>query len=204
MKNLKWSSIIIAICYIVASIVFFLDPNLTKEAICSWIGYGLIIAGGLYVLTYFLHPVQESFMKTDLRDGLMLLTIGVMALIKKEIFIGIVYFAIAIVIMVSGFKKLQDCVDAWRLGLKYGVTYFVLASVSIVVGLFILIDSTLSIRTLHNLIGIGLLYSGASDLVSTIFLASKMTAYINGLNKTEPEEIEKEEIQDDENETPEI
>lgn len=204
MKNIKWSNIIIAICYIAAGIMFFADPNLTKEMICSWIGYGLIIAGGLYVLTYFLHPVQESFMKTDLRDGLMLLTIGTVAIIKKEIFIGIVYFAIAIVIMVSGFKKLQDCVDAWRLGLKYGVTYFVLASVSIVVGLFILIDSTLSIKTLHNLIGVGLLYSGASDLVSTIFLASKMTSYMNSIKKADPKKIEKEEILDDKNETPEI
>lgn len=204
MRNLKWSNIIIAICYIVAGILFFADANLTKEAICTWIGYGLIIAGGLYVLTYFLHPVQESFLKTDFRDGLMLLTIGLLAIIKKEIFIGIVYFAIAIVIMVSGFKKMQDCVDAWRLGLKYGVLYFVLASISIVIGLFILIDSTLSIRTLHNMIGIGLLYSGISDLVSTIFLASKMTSYMKTIEKEEPKEEKVEEIVDDNNETPEL
>ena len=203
MKNIKWSNVVIAVCYIIAGIMFFADANLTKEVICTWIGYGLIIAGGLYVLTYFLHPVQESFMKTDLRDGLILLTIGLMALIKKELFIGIVYFAISIVIMISGYKKLQDCVDAWRLGLKYGVLYFVLASISIGIGLFILIDSTLSIKTLHVLIGIGLLYSGISDLISTIFLASKMTEYLSGNKKIE-EPVEKEEILDDKNETPEV
>ena len=105
--------------------------------------------------------------------------------------------------MISGYKKLQDCVDAWRLGLKYGVLYFVLASISIGIGLFILIDSTLSIKTLHVLIGIGLLYSGVSDLISTIFLASKMTEYLSGNKKIE-EPVEKEEILDDKNETPEV
>ena len=203
MKNIKWSSIIIAICYIAAGILFFADANLTKDIICKWIGYGLIVVGLFCIISYFRKPKNESFLKNEFRDGLIIITIGLLPLIRKDLFIELVYFVIAVIIMISGYKKLQDCVDAWRLGLKYGVLYFVLASISIVIGLIIMMDSSITLKQLHNLIGAGLLYSGASDLISTIFLSTKMRKF-NNLTEKQKVNEPVEEILDDNNNTPEV
>lgn len=199
MKNVKWSSIIVSICYIIAGIFFFADASLTKDVICNWIGYALLAVGIMLIISYFIRPKHESFLKNEFRDGLIAITIGLLPLIRRDIFIELVYIAIAIVIMISGYKKLQDCVDSWRLGMKNGLVYFILAAISIILGLIIMLDPTIQVRPLHNLIGAGLLYSGASDLISTIFLSSKMIQYIN-TNNIEKEVIEEE---NEENKTPE-
>ena len=52
MKSIKWSSILVAICYIAAGILFFADANLTKDIICTWIGYALLAVGAVYIVSY--------------------------------------------------------------------------------------------------------------------------------------------------------
>lgn len=183
MKSIKWSSIIIAIGYILSGILFFANPSITRDLICTWIGFGLLVAGVITIVVYFLRSKQESFLRNEFMNGLLLISVGLLALIRRPVFIEIVYLVLAIVIMLSGFKKLQDCVDAYRLGLKYGTLYLALSAISIVIGFFIILDPTIEIKTLHVLIAIGLLYSGLSDLVSTIFLSSKMKNYVDTLKK---------------------
>jgi len=187
MKKIKWSNIFLALCYIVAGVFFFIDPNISKEIICTWMGYGLLTIGVIYIISYFVRSKQESRFKNEFRDGLILLTLGTLALVKRILFLDIIYFIIAIVIMISGYKKLQDLVDAWRLNAEHNLLYFILAAISIAVGLIIIFDTTIDNKPLHYLIAGGLLYSGVSDLISDIFLAAKMSKYINEINKKEEE-----------------
>lgn len=204
MKKIKWSNILIAICYIAAGIMFFINPNLTKEIICTWLGYGLLIIGAALIASYLLKSKYESFYKDDFSDGLILITIGILALIKKAFFLEFIYFELAIVIVISGYRKLQDCVDAWRFGAKHGALYLVLAAVSIGIGLLILVDSTLSETTLHYLVGGGLLFSGVSDLVSSIFLSSKMIEYVKAVDKPLESDYKQEEPKEETIEAPNI
>lgn len=188
MKNVKWSSVGVAVCYIVAGIFFFANAKLTREIICSWTGYILLIVGVVSITVYFLRHKIASIMKNEFRDGLILITLGSLVLIKKDEFISIVYMLLAIVIMVSGYKKLQDCVDSWRLGQKYGILYLVLSFISIIIGLIVMLDAPGDIQTLHKLIGFGMLYSGVSDLISTLFISTKVSEYFRSIDeKNNPE-----------------
>lgn len=187
MKKIKWSSMIVSLFYILAGILFFLDKQLTKQTVCTWIGYGLLLIGFIYIISYFIKPIEESFLKNEFLYGLILLTLGILPILKKSVFIDLVYFALAIVIMISGFKKLQDCVDSWRLGSNLGLAYIVLAAVSIIIGIIVMFDSSIATKHLHMLIGGGLIYSGISDLISSIFLSTKMTKHIDKLNTQKDE-----------------
>lgn len=204
MEKIKWSNILIAICYIAAGIMFFINPNLTKEIICTWLGCGLSIIGISLIVSYLFKSKYESFYKDDFSDGLIYITIGILALVKKAFFLEFIYFELAIVIVISGYKKLQDCVDAWRFGAKHGALYLVLAAVSIGIGLLILVDSTLSETTLHYLVGGGLLFSGISDLVSSIFLSSKMIEYVRGADKPLESDYKQEDSKEETVEVPNI
>lgn len=200
MKNIKWSSIIISICYIAGGFLFFLDTNLTKDLICSIIGYILLAVGVFSVVAYFAKSKLEGFLRNDFRDGLIIITVGLLPLIRKDLFIELVYSIIAILIMVSGYKKLQDCVDAWRIGYKKVALYVILSAISIIFGLIIMLDTTINVASLHKLIGISLLFSGVSDLISTIFLSRKMAEVVN-IKQTEDKPVEEETT--DENKNPE-
>ena len=211
MKKIKWANIIVAICYSIAGIMFFADANLTKDIICTWAGYGLLIVGAIMAVSYLVRPKSESFFRDDFGNGLIYMTLGILVFTKKAIFFEFVYFGLAIIIMISGYRKLQDCVDAYRFGSKNGVLYLVLASVSILIGIFILVDTSLSLKTLHYLIGGGLLFSGISDLASSIFLSGKMFEYSRNVDKAMSDDYQEEklpekqeEILDDENKTPEL
>lgn len=203
MKNIKWSSIAISICYIAAGFVFFYDASITRQLISTWIGYILLVIGTFYVMSYFIRSKYETFLRNEFRDGLIMITLGLLPLIKKDMFIELVYLVLALLIMVSGYKKLQDCVDAYRLGQKQGLVYLVLSAVSIVIGLVIIIDTTIDIRPLHYLIGGGLMFSGVSDLVSSIFLSSKMNEHLNKIS-SEKEQEEPANINDEENDNSEV
>ena len=190
MKNIKWSAIVIAACYIGAGCLFFIEPSITRELICNWIGGGLIVFGIVDIISYFIRPKHESYMENTFRDGLILITLGILVLIKKVLFIELVYSILAIVIMVSGYNKLQDCVASWRLGIKNGLVYLILASISIILGLFILTGYSTDVHTLHYLIAGGLLYSGITDLISTLFLSRQMSNYADTLPKQEEKQEE--------------
>lgn len=190
MKNVKWSAIVVAACYIGAGCLFFVEPSLTRELICKWIGYCSIAFGIVDIISYFIRPKHESYMENAFRDGLILITLGILVLIKKTLFIELVYLILAIVIMISGYNKIQDCVVSWRLGIKNGLVYLVLASISVILGLFILSGNITDVKTLHSLIAAGLFYSGITDLISTLFLSKQMNDYINSLPKQEEKQEE--------------
>lgn len=187
MKNIKWSSIVISICYIAGGFLFFLDAKLTKDLICSIIGYILLAIGTFSVISYFSKSKLEGFLKNDFRDGLIIITIGLLPLIRKDLFIELVYSIIAILIMISGYRKLQDCVDAYRIGYKKVALYIVLSAISIILGLIIMLDTTINVASLHKLIGISLMFSGISDFISTVFLLSKMSSTLADKNESKNE-----------------
>lgn len=202
MKNIKWASIIIALCYIVAGILFFIDPNVTREILCSWLGYAAIIIGILDVLFFLLRSKQQSFFRNDFMVGLILITIGIVALARRYLFIELVYLVLAITIMISGYRKLQDGVVAYRLGSNHGLLYFLLALISIAIGVVMIVDPSIPVVTLHYLIGVGLMFSGISDLISSVFLSKKMIRYVKQKDqydnvKVKETENNKEEKSDD-------
>ena len=192
MKSVKWSSLFIAVCYIGAGVLFFMYPESTKQDICMYGAYAALLIGSLNIIGYFLRPKQEAFFRNDFIVGLLLITFGVITITTSKLFLDLVYIALAIVIMLSGYKKLQDSVDSWRLGYSNGFLYLILAVISIAIGTIIIIHGPkMKTLSLDYMIGAGFLYSGISDFISSVFLSVKMSGYIKEL-KEKAKEIAKE------------
>ena len=80
--------------------------------------------------------------------------------------------------MVSGFMKLQDCIDVRRMGYGNGLVLFLLALVSIVHGIVLIVNPFHASTVLMRLVGAGLLFCGVSDLFSTLYMSRKIKHYI--------------------------
>jgi len=195
MKNIKWANILVAICYIVGGFILLSNPYIGEELICGAIGYGAIGLGALELIIYFVYPIENRVFKNDFVVGLSLLTIGIVAFVYMDLFLEITYIILAMVILVSGFMKLKDGLDASVLGGHNGTLYFILALISIGFGLIILFNSYIfnntfaTKETMHRLIGAGLLFSGISDFISAIYVSGKVNSYKKELDRLAKERL---------------
>lgn len=180
MKSFKWSSLAVAAAYLIAGFFLLFYPETSANIICTIIGWALIILGGLDVITYFMMEVQEALYRNDFTAGVVLILLGALVIAKKDLFQAIIPMVIAIVIIASGFSKLQDGIDAKRLGSSRGLSYVILAAVSIVFGLVIMFNPSFTNKVLFQLMGVALIYSGATDLYFTLYLSGKIRKFMKG------------------------
>lgn len=99
-------------------------------------------------------------------------------------------FIVAIVIIVDGFVKLQDGIDAKRLGYDKSYIYVIFAAISIIVGLIAMFNLVETSNLLFQVLGVGLVYCGVSDFISVIFIAKRVQKFVEEKNKVE-EYVEK-------------
>lgn len=185
MKNYKWTSLAVAAAYLVAGFLLLLYPNTSADILVTVFGLVLIIMGALNVITYFLMDVRETLYRNDFTMGIIRILLGLLIIWQKSLFQSVIPFLISIVIITSGFSKLQDGIDAKRIGAKTGWSQLILAAVSVVFGLIVLFHPQFTNEVLFRLMGVALIYSGASDLYSTLYLSGRIRRYMKGLAEEE-------------------
>lgn len=183
LKNVKWQSLVSSIIYIVIGLFLVIYPNQVADIICNLIGAGLIIYGAILLIGYFVRNVRDILYRDDFVLGIIWILIGILVISQKDIVKAIIPFLLGIFIVASGFMKLQDAVDAKRMGSSKSLSYLVMAVISIVLGLIILFNLIKTNEMLYRFIGIGLLYSGVSDLYFTLKLSAKINQFVKQTKK---------------------
>ena len=182
LKEMKWNAIISSILMIVLGVVLVLFPTLSMNLIVTFIAIAAIISGLVNIIRYFSYDLKESYFRNDFLFGLVTLTLGILILFKPEMFIALIPLILGVVIIYSGFSKLQDGIDAKRFGYPNSLLYIVLAFIDIILCLFVLFNPFSAAGILFIVIGLGLMYSGISDLFVTLYLAKKFKDYYKDLN----------------------
>lgn len=178
MKNVKWTNIILAAASIAAGLLLLVYPSASADFICTIIGIVLIIWGVVRIAAYFMMDVRDTLFRNDFASGIVLVLLGILVIHFKSVFEQIVPFLLSIAIIASGFQKLQDGIDAKRLGSSGSWSYLILALISIVFGLIIMFNLKGSTKLMYQIIGAALLYSGATDLYFSIYLSGKIRKFV--------------------------
>lgn len=173
LKDLKWNSIISSILMIVLGILLLLFPTLSLSVLVTMIGITACVGGLFSIIRYFTMDLKESYYRNDFLIGIVVMTLGILILFKPTFFISLIPLILGIAVLFSGFAKLQDGIDAKRLGYKDSLLYIILAIIDIIFGIVILFDPFGAASVMFMIIGIGLIYSGISDLYVTLYLAKK-------------------------------
>lgn len=182
-KELKWNSIVSSLIYIGLGIILFFMPGTSLEVILNVIGIGTIMVGILSLIRYFTYDARDSFYRNDFLFGLIGIAIGALIFLRKDIFGSLIPFILGIAILISGFVKLQDAIDASRLGYKNSIIYIILAVINIIAGIVVIFNPFTTAVMLFMIIGISLIYSGISDIISTVYLSRKIKKIYNQMNK---------------------
>lgn len=191
LKNLKWNAILTALIYIVAGVVLIMYPDKVQDVICNIIGIVGIILGVVRIFMYLAANAADAVYRNDFVEGVALILIGVLIIYQKAVVQTLMPFIVAIIIIVDGFVKLQDGIDAKRLGYDKSYIYVIIATISIVVGLIVMFNLVETSNLIFQILGGGLIYCGATDIVSVIFIAKRVQKYVAAKQKTEEFEEKK-------------
>ena len=181
LKEMKWNMLLSAGLYMVLGVILLIFPATTARTICYLIAGIAIVIGLVNLVVYFTRNITRNYYRNDFVTGLMLIVLGIFVIYKVDMVIALVPFIIGLCIIVSGLFKLQGALDVQRMG-GNAVLILGLAVVNVVVGVLMVINPFESALLLYRLLGVGLLFSGLTDLASTLYLSQKMHSYVNKMS----------------------
>lgn len=181
LKQLKWSAILVSVAYIVGGVLLCMYPELSGNVICYMLGIAAGVFGIINLVTYFVVDVKDSFHRNDFVIGMMSLIAGILIIMRQDLVIEIVPILLGLMIVTSGFMKMQQAVISLRIGYDKWGLYLFLSLISIGLGVYIMffMTGTQVERILFRWIGGSLIYCGVTDLGLTLFLANKFSKFVS-------------------------
>ncbi len=171
LKKLSWESILASAIWVILGGVLIFFPQAVNEMIAYVLSGAMFVVAVIEFYNYFKKDVTVHFYRNDLVFGVVALVVGIILLAKKDVIISLVPVALGALITISGVKKLQNGLDLLRLKINGWKALLILAAVNIIFGVIMIICALETAKVITVLIGIGLVYSGGTDLFSTIWVS---------------------------------
>ena len=190
LKQIKWDAILISVLYIVLGIVCVVIPETMVKTIGYLIGALLIIAGAVSMICYLLREAHQNYYRNDFVYGLVSIAIGIIVLYKVDWLIELVPLILGVLVLASGCSKLQDVIDMKRMEYGNWVLMLILAVANVIFGVVVIFNPFETALVLFQLVGAGLIFSGATDCFTVIFFARKIRKYYEDLQAVDSTFVE--------------
>lgn len=177
LKKLKWNSIVTSILFIILGLILIIAPDTTARTICYLGGGALIVMGIVSLINYFMHQEVTVSYSENLIMGIAELIIGLFIVVKADLVISIIPFLLGVFVTVSGIGKLQNALAFHRMSNENNTVLVVIAVLNIILGVVLMWNPFTAATVAFVVIGIGLVYSGVTDLISTCYLAKEVKKY---------------------------
>ncbi len=175
LKRLKTNVVISALLCIALGVVLFAWPGLSMQIVCTAIGAVLLIGGGVRLAAYFTERDGSVYAQMNLIMGIILAVIGIWILLQPNQVLAIIPIIVGIVIALHGITNLQQAVSLCRDKYDKWWIALILGLLTVGLGVLLVCKPFAALDTAVKLIGIFLIYDGASDIwiVSRIYRTAK-------------------------------
>lgn len=181
-KEMKWDALLTGALYVVLGLVSLVIPETMEKTIGYLIGSVLIVAGAVSMISYLLRDAHQNYYHNDFYHGLIAIGAGIFVLVKVEVIIALIPFLLGVMVLISGCSKLQDVIDMKRTEYGNWIVMLAFAAVNLLVGILLIVCPIESAHLLFRLLGLGLIFSGITDCVITIYFAEKIRIYLESLH----------------------
>ena len=168
MRIAKIGYIVISILFCAAGILSIAVPELSVSIIGVCIGIAMILFGIVKLIGYFSKDLFRLAFQFDLEFGILMIILGVIVLFNPKNLMAFICVALGISILLDGLFKIRIAIDAKQFGIKSWWLILALAIVTGVIGVFLIYDSVIGVRTLSVLLGITLFSEGVLNLYTVI------------------------------------
>ncbi len=176
-QRAKNGILVSGIFLIIVGLILLFFPEGTTRLIAYITAVLLLVLGIAQIIGYLRSEPGMGRHQSSLAAGIMLVIAGLIVYFRAEAVISIIPVIMGIIIAISGVAKLQQAVDLARMKVSRWSTVLVIALLNIVLGVIIIFDPFSTAMTLLRFVGIGLIYSGLSDVIATIYLSRQTREY---------------------------
>ncbi|MGP1376753.1 MAG: HdeD family acid-resistance protein [Bulleidia sp.] len=177
MKDLKWASLLTAFLYIIGGFLMLLFPGKVALFACIVIGAALIIYGVIDIILYFMLDLSELIFRNEFVNGVVWIMLGFMVIHYRLSLQKMMPLILGVALIASGFGKVQNGIVIHRLNASRAQVPLLLGAISMVFGMVVLFGKLHVESLLFQIIGAGMLYSGASDLYLTLYISGKVKQF---------------------------
>ncbi len=170
MKGLRWDNLLTPILGIVLGIYLLARPGTAAEALCSLIGWLILLAGVVGIITSI--SFQHATMLTSpmLPFSVVGTVIGLFIVTQPAILAGIVSLILCIFLLMEGASSMQAAFFyySWA-DSRLWLVPLIIGVLALGVGLWMLFFPLESAILMMQVIGVSLIVSGVINLLSTLF-----------------------------------
>lgn len=169
-QDVKNSFLLSAAVSIILGIVLIVYPVKTSLLICYIAGALLLFGGVVALIRYIASRGEPFFFRYDLFVALVLILFGCSVIFESDLVIAFIPVVIGIILLANGLLSIQKAFNLKKTGLEKWWLEFLLALLTSVLGIIICTNPFDAVATTNIFIGICLVYSGISDLVTTYYM----------------------------------
>ncbi len=189
LKEIKWSAILRSVIYLVLGAILIVFPDTTARTLCYIGGGAVVVIGVTTLIAYQFRELKIRYYRNDFVIGLIEVLLGLFCIYKAELLIALLPFLLGIFVVISGFCKLQNGLDVKRMGYANWYVFVLLAAVNIVFGMILLWNPFTAAIVMYIVIGAGLVFSGATDLVLTILISRQIHQFFTAVEEHREDSI---------------
>lgn len=184
--KLKWEKLVTAIVAIVLGIVFVADPNGSGDAVCKVAGVAMIVLAAALLIRYF---TSAQLFPENLIFSAVLLLLGIFFIAKSGVVMTVLGLFFGIFLVIDGASKVRDGIDAAKAKMQGWWIWFILALLTIVLGVLVMFG-----ESVMTLLGVSLIVDGVSDIVTTLWLSAGVRRVKKEIEKDEKDLGEMDEV----------
>ena len=169
-KKMKLDIILISAVLIGLGVVVLMNPDTTDDIICYVLAGAAIAVGICFLIDAFKKEALLDEQRYVLAIAVTAVMVGIALFIRHDNVVGFMPAALSFLIFFSGAVKLQNSFDMMRLNHGTWGLHAILALIGLVYGVLLMMG-WLGKSNVWTWIGIGLIYSGFTGLVSSFVLA---------------------------------
>lgn len=189
LKKLKWNVIISSVIYVALGVILLIWPEMTAKNICYVVGVISIAVGVVNLIDYIRKDYSVDEYRYNLVYGMVFILLGIFIFVKVETVISIIPVLLGFAVTISGLLKFQNAVDLVRMKYSGWGIVMIVSILNIAFGIVLIMNPFASAMILFICIGIGMIYSGVSDLIATIMLSRSIKSVGREIEKAQNQNV---------------
>lgn len=190
-KGFKWDTILSSLLYVAVGTLMVIFPTSVIKSMCYIIATIIIAMGVVKIISFLLKEQQEGFARTGLVSGIVFVAIGAFIAIRSKAIISVIPFILGILILFSGISKLQYFLQLKKYSKDKSRAMFITSVINIIIGIVLAFNPFRAVRFMLVILGICMIFTGLSDIISAIYFYRKIRDYIKDMEALEQDYVEK-------------
>lgn len=172
LKKSGWTDIIISLIFVIFGTMLILRPEAIVSVISLLLGAIFIVMGILKIIDYYSNGKKDNYL---ISIAVVMMLIGIVIMFCADVILSAFRILIAIWIIYSGIMNLQTAIVWKDYKSRLWLVTLLLAIVTIIVGIYILVNTGAILQT----IGIAILVYGLVDIVESFIFIKKVDNYLD-------------------------